>query len=180
MSDSPRPVYFVLHPQFLLLDLAGVAEAFRYGNEFAPPGTRPFEFHYVSPSRRSNEVPSSVGIALVRTGPLPERLEDDAIVVIDSTIAARAEVSPSRNSDDRADIAESYASATKPQMKGETRRKFRSEKFGDSSVELTTAPTNTITGTPARNNTVDRRRIASIVGRPKESGPRLSVDEKRA
>ena len=82
MSAVPRPVYFVLHPEFLLLDLAGVAEAFRYANEFAPRGaTPPFAFHYVSPTN-SSQVRSSLGIALMRTGPLPERLEDDAVVVI--------------------------------------------------------------------------------------------------
>lgn len=77
-----RPVYFVLHPQFLLLDLAGVAEAFRYANEFAAKGTtRPFTLHYVSPSHDA-QVASSVGVPVVRTGPLPAQLEDDAIVII--------------------------------------------------------------------------------------------------
>ena len=82
MTARPRPVYFVLHPEFLLLDLAGVAEAFRYANEFASPqAARPFELRYVSPSRRP-EVHSSVGVELLRTGPLPAHLEDDAVVVI--------------------------------------------------------------------------------------------------
>jgi transcriptional regulator GlxA family with amidase domain len=82
VSALPRPVYFVLHPQFLLLDLAGVAEAFRYANEFAARGTtRPFALHYVAPTSDA-EVHSSVGVAVVRTGPMPEQLEDDAIVII--------------------------------------------------------------------------------------------------
>lgn len=75
---SARPVYFTLCPQFLLLDLAGVAEVFRCASELGGPR---FALHFVGPRAK---VQSSVGAPL-SIRPLPPRLPADAVVAVIGT-----------------------------------------------------------------------------------------------
>lgn len=71
-----RDVYFLLLPQLVLLDLAGPAEAFRMANKKVPDSYR---LHFVAPTR---SVQAAIGLQLGALDPLPARLADDAIVVV--------------------------------------------------------------------------------------------------
>ncbi|MBV8467044.1 MAG: helix-turn-helix domain-containing protein [Burkholderiales bacterium] len=70
-----QPVYFVTLPGVLLLDLAGAAEAFRLANRYGAQYT----LRFIGPSE---ELCSSVGLALNRIDPLPDALPSGALVVI--------------------------------------------------------------------------------------------------
>jgi transcriptional regulator GlxA family with amidase domain len=76
------PVFFVLLPQVLMLDLAGPAEVLRLasgrGTEGGGPDLR-FDLHYVSPV---SEVDSSIGLPLYGLAPLPDRLPPGSLVVL--------------------------------------------------------------------------------------------------
>lgn len=71
------PVFMVLPPRTLLLDVAGPIEVLRLAN-LEQERIR-FEIRYVGPTPR---VASSVGLDLTGIDPLPETLPDDALVVI--------------------------------------------------------------------------------------------------
>ena len=75
------PVYFVIVPGCLLLDVAGPAEALRMANSYleARGRARGFALHYVAPSPESQ---SSVGLPLLALESLPERIADNAWVII--------------------------------------------------------------------------------------------------
>jgi transcriptional regulator GlxA family with amidase domain len=80
MSEAPPrsvPVVAVLPPRTLLLDVAGPIEVLRKAN-LEQDAVR-FEVSYVSPSPR---VASSIGLELSGIAALPDRLAEDAIVVI--------------------------------------------------------------------------------------------------
>ncbi len=68
-------VYFVLTPQFLMLDFAGPAEAFRLAAGFGAP----FKLHMVSPTP---DVSSSLGLSVSGVAPLPMRLPADSLVIV--------------------------------------------------------------------------------------------------
>ena len=76
-----QPVYFVLLPQTLLLDVAGPAEALRMANR-QQSGVR-FDVHYVGPCF---DTPTSVGLVLKGVAPLPRTLPEDAMVVLAGTV----------------------------------------------------------------------------------------------
>src|SRR4051812_2490073 len=71
------PVYVVLPPQTLLLDVAGPIEVLRKANEMQDRVR--FEVRYVGPSPN---VTSSIGLALAGVDPLPDALPDGAVVVL--------------------------------------------------------------------------------------------------
>ena len=77
------PVYFVVAPRIVLLDVAGPAEAFRAANKFAPGS---FDVHYCGP-----EPDVESGLAGLRLGglePLPDRLPANALVVLSGMVGA--------------------------------------------------------------------------------------------
>jgi transcriptional regulator GlxA family with amidase domain len=70
------PVYFVLLPEVVLLDVAGAAEAFRIAEQQRPGS---YELKYVSPSAT---VRSAVGLELSRLETLPKKLPANALIVV--------------------------------------------------------------------------------------------------
>jgi transcriptional regulator GlxA family with amidase domain len=86
MSAAGRriiPVYVVLAPQTLLLDVAGPLEVLRKAND-EQRGIR-FENRFVGP--RPVAV-SSVGLTLSNIEPLPDKLPDNAFIILPGTINA--------------------------------------------------------------------------------------------
>jgi len=75
------PVYFVVLPGIVLLDLAGPAEAFRVANKLAP-GT--FVLHYCGP--RAEAETGLAGLHLSQLRPLPERLPANALVALSGQV----------------------------------------------------------------------------------------------
>lgn len=67
----PQAVYFLMLPQVLSLDVSGPAETLRLAGQFS--------LHYIGPLP---QVTCSVGMTLSQLQPLPERLEDGAILVV--------------------------------------------------------------------------------------------------
>ncbi|SAI72902.1 AraC family transcriptional regulator [Bordetella ansorpii] len=77
------PVYFVVVPRIVLLDVAGPAEAFRAANKFAPGS---FDVHYCGPEP---EVESGLaGLRLSGLEPLPDHLPANALVVLSGMVGA--------------------------------------------------------------------------------------------
>jgi transcriptional regulator GlxA family with amidase domain len=84
MVDGPRriiPVFVVVPPRALLLDIAGPMEVLRRANleqestEFVPT--------YIGPAA---EVRSSTGLDLAKISPLPVRLPDDALLIVSGAV----------------------------------------------------------------------------------------------
>jgi transcriptional regulator GlxA family with amidase domain len=76
------PVYFVLLPQVLMLDLAGPAEVLRLASRLAwdaGDGEQGFDLRYLSPLP---EVESSIGLPLAGLAPLPDSLPTASLVVL--------------------------------------------------------------------------------------------------
>jgi transcriptional regulator GlxA family with amidase domain len=76
-SKEAIPVYFLVLPETLLLDLGGIAEAFRVANQFAEEPV--FAPRFVGPAA---SVPSSIGLGLAGIEPLPAVLEENAWIVV--------------------------------------------------------------------------------------------------
>ncbi|MGE7136405.1 GlxA family transcriptional regulator [Luteibacter sp. NPDC031894] len=78
-ATAPRriPVYVVLPPRVLLLDVAGPMEVLRKAN--LEQREVHFEVAYVGPFRK---VGSSIGLGISSIAPLPARLPDGAMVVV--------------------------------------------------------------------------------------------------
>lgn len=68
-------IFFVLPPDFLLLDLAGPAEAFRIAQKFGAD----IRLHF---SADEENIASSIGVAIAGVQPLPETLPDGSLIVI--------------------------------------------------------------------------------------------------
>lgn len=79
------PVYFVILPDVVLLDVAGAAEAFRIAEQQRPES---YELEFVAPAAT---VRSGVGLELHRLKPLPRQLKDNAIVVVTGVVGARVD-----------------------------------------------------------------------------------------
>jgi transcriptional regulator GlxA family with amidase domain len=98
------PVYVVLPPQTLLLDVAGPIEVLRKANQVQDRVR--FDVSYVGPSR---SVTSSIGLLLAGVEPLPETLPEDAIVVLsgDAEVILGAGAAPpaDRESEEAAIVA---------------------------------------------------------------------------
>jgi transcriptional regulator GlxA family with amidase domain len=83
MRARQRPVYLLLRPGHLLLDLAAAVEPLRIASEQA--GRALFSLRYLA---LQPQVPSSVGICTGPAEPLPRALPADAIVVLVGTRSA--------------------------------------------------------------------------------------------
>jgi len=70
-------VYFVILPDTLLIDLAGPADAFLFANRRLSDAQ--FELRYISPNP---SVQTSIGLALSTLAPLPDVIEEQALLVI--------------------------------------------------------------------------------------------------
>jgi transcriptional regulator GlxA family with amidase domain len=71
------PVYVVIPPRLLLLDVAGPLEVMRWANH-VQTAVR-FEVHYVGPS---SALQTSIGLTLTAIEPLPDKLPEGALVVL--------------------------------------------------------------------------------------------------
>jgi transcriptional regulator GlxA family with amidase domain len=74
---TTQPVYFVLLPGTLLVDLAGPADALRMANDYQRQVRFELAFVGAEPA-----VTSSVGLTLAGVGPLPPSLPADAMIVV--------------------------------------------------------------------------------------------------
>jgi transcriptional regulator GlxA family with amidase domain len=74
---QPIPVFVVLPPRLLLLDIAGPLEVLRQANRVQ--GVVRFDVQYVGPS---SELLTSIGIRLAAIEPLPSKLPPEAWVVL--------------------------------------------------------------------------------------------------
>ena len=96
------PVYVVLPPRVLLLDVAGPLEVLRRANQLQSDVR--FDVHYVAPT---SEVQSSIGVSLAAIEPLPEGLPDAAWIVIagdvEDVMSPPGHVAPARARADAAD-----------------------------------------------------------------------------
>ncbi len=89
------PVYVVVPPRVLLLDIAGPIEVLRKAN--LEQSAIQFTVNYVGPSRTAG---SSIGLAVTGIGPLPDRLPERAIVLISGNADAPLGVPVSDRDDD--------------------------------------------------------------------------------
>lgn len=79
MTSSPiAEICFVLPPALLLLDFAGVADAFR----IAGAQGLPLRLRMVAPVRAGEAASTGLGVGLSGVEPLPEHVGDDALVVV--------------------------------------------------------------------------------------------------
>ena len=96
------PVYVVLPPRVLLLDVAGPLEVLRRANQLQSDVR--FDVHYVAPT---SEVQSSIGVSLAAIEPLPEDLPDAAWIVIagdvEDVMSPPGRLAPARAKADAAD-----------------------------------------------------------------------------
>lgn len=87
MDRGPAPTriktYFVVGPTPLMLDIAGPCEVLRGANMAQNQWRYEVEFISAQPN-----APSSMGLALSDLKPLPERIEEDAMVVISGNASA--------------------------------------------------------------------------------------------
>ncbi len=81
IKPGRQPVYFMLLPRTLLLDVAGPAEALRMANRYQN-GVQ-FDLHYIGPC---SDVQTSIGLFLKKLAPLPRSLPDGAIIVLAGTV----------------------------------------------------------------------------------------------
>ena len=81
------PIVVVVPPRALLLDIAGPVEALRRANRESD--SVQFEMSYVGPA---SAVTTSVGLTLADIRPLPDRLPDDAVVILSGDAAEPIEV----------------------------------------------------------------------------------------
>jgi transcriptional regulator GlxA family with amidase domain len=76
------PVYVVVPPRTLLLDIAGPIEVLRWANH-VQDAVR-FEVFYIGPATK---VVSSIGLRLAEIKPLPDVLPDDAMIVLAGNVS---------------------------------------------------------------------------------------------
>jgi transcriptional regulator GlxA family with amidase domain len=100
--DAARviPVYVVVPPRALLLDVAGPVEVLRMTN-LAQAGLR-FEVRFVGAAPR---VHSSVGLGLAGLAPLPARLPGDAMVLVSGSVDVPLGEPPAAERDDEDEAA---------------------------------------------------------------------------
>jgi transcriptional regulator GlxA family with amidase domain len=77
------PVFFVILPDVVLLDVAGAAEAFRIAEQQRPGS---YELRFISPL---TTVRSGVGLELHKLAPLPKQMPADALVVVTGVVGAK-------------------------------------------------------------------------------------------
>ncbi|MES2070446.1 MAG: helix-turn-helix domain-containing protein [Pseudomonadota bacterium] len=76
-SPKPYTVYFLLLPETLLIDMAGPADALLFANRYQQEIC--FDLKFISPFPR---IHTSIGLQLGDLAPLPQQLEQDAILVL--------------------------------------------------------------------------------------------------
>jgi transcriptional regulator GlxA family with amidase domain len=91
------PVYVVVPPRTLLLDIAGPIEVLRWTNH-VQEAVR-FEVSYIGPA---TQVASSIGLKLTEVAPLPDVLPDDAMIVLAGNVSEPLGASGSGLEDDNA------------------------------------------------------------------------------
>lgn len=96
-----QPVYFVLLPGTLLVDLAGPADALRAANR-RQQRVR-FDMRFVGPSPA---IDSSVGLTVSGLEPLPESVADNAMIVVSGTATPAVPPGGRRGVTSRATVAE--------------------------------------------------------------------------
>jgi transcriptional regulator GlxA family with amidase domain len=74
-STSCVPIYLVLLPELMMLDVVGPAEVFAYANRY---GKQHFKLHFVGPE---TELKNSLGMKL-SVDPLPEAIEPNAWLIV--------------------------------------------------------------------------------------------------
>jgi transcriptional regulator GlxA family with amidase domain len=89
------PVYVVLPPRLLLLDVAGPLEVLRRANVIQDAVR--FDVRYVGPSRTLR---TSIGLALDAIAPLPQNLPDGATVIVPGNVDQMMDASPRTAADD--------------------------------------------------------------------------------
>ncbi|PYB77849.1 GlxA family transcriptional regulator [Rhizobium wuzhouense] len=75
------PVYILIPPDTLLVDIAGPLEALRYANEEQDEVR--FDYGYISATPRQQ---TSIGLTLDGLEPLPDSLPDDAVLIISGSL----------------------------------------------------------------------------------------------
>lgn len=112
-SSAVIPVYVVLPPRTLLLDVAGPLEVLR--RAALEPGSPGFAVAYVAARPR---VESSIGLALADLQPLPESLPDAALVVVSGNVdkVLGGEGPTGQDAADEAAIAAWLAKVVRPSM----------------------------------------------------------------
>lgn len=78
------PVYTVLPPHTILLDVAGPLQALIEAN--SEQDEILFDCHFVSPTETQ---PTSIGLAVANLAPLPDTLPDDAYVIVSGSMISR-------------------------------------------------------------------------------------------
>ena len=96
------PVYVVVPPRLLLLDVAGPLEVVRWANHVQEAVC--FEVHYVGPS---SSLQTSIGLTLAKIDPLPSEIPREALVLlagdVEQVMMCGGQVSPGRSKADAAD-----------------------------------------------------------------------------
>jgi len=99
---QPIPVFVVLPPRLLLLDIAGPLEVLRQANRVQ--GAVRFDVQYVGPS---SELLTSIGITLAAIEPLPNQLPREAWVVlagdVENVMLTGGRTGPGKSQEDEAD-----------------------------------------------------------------------------
>ncbi|PXA89791.1 AraC family transcriptional regulator, partial [Caulobacter sp. D4A] len=113
MTEPPAviPVFVVLPPRTLLLDVAGPLEVLRRAT--FEPGAPGFAVTYVA-ARPSVE--SSIGLTLAGIQPLPEALPDGALVIVSGNVdqVLGGEGASAADAEDEAAIVAWLARAVRP------------------------------------------------------------------
>ena len=96
------PVYVVVPPRLLLLDVAGPLEVVRWANHVQEAVC--FEVHYVGPS---SSLQTSIGLTLAKIDPLPSEIPREALVLlagdVEQVMMCGGQASPGRSTADAAD-----------------------------------------------------------------------------
>ena len=96
------PVYVVVPPRLLLLDVAGPLEVVRWANHVQEAVC--FEVHYVGPS---SSLQTSIGLTLAKIDPLPSEIPREALVLlagdVEQVMMCGGQASPGRSKADAAD-----------------------------------------------------------------------------
>jgi transcriptional regulator GlxA family with amidase domain len=94
------PVYVVVPPRALLLDIAGPMEVLRWTN-LVQDALR-FDASYIGPSKR---ITTSIGMTLTDVRPLPRVLPDDAMIILAGNVSRMLDGSGAGQDDEAAESA---------------------------------------------------------------------------
>ncbi|MHB0951003.1 MAG: GlxA family transcriptional regulator [Allorhizobium sp.] len=92
------PVYVVLPPHTLLMDVAGPLEVLRYAN--LEQEDILFDYHYIAARPQQT---TSIGLTLANLEPLPDRLPGNAYVIVAGSTSSAPE--PERSGPERAELS---------------------------------------------------------------------------